>query len=108
MPIELALHKLFLIVMSSSTSRIAELAALIAQHTTQVDNYLSEHNFPQPSFNADGPAGLDLALEIEESRNAILRATQELNDLLQHPRDLLFNPEVQETSKLCILTLIMG
>jgi hypothetical protein len=81
--------------MSSSQSRIAELAATIAQHTQRVDGYLSDHSVLQPSFNADGPAGLDLPPGIEESRNAVLRATQELNDLLTHPRDLIFDDQVR-------------
>ncbi|KNG48072.1 s-adenosyl-l-methionine-dependent methyltransferase [Stemphylium lycopersici] len=77
--------------MSPPQSRMAELAATIAQHTERVNSYLSEKDLPQPSFDADSPVDLGLPSDIEESRIAVLQASQELNDLLQRPRDLLFN-----------------
>ncbi|KAF2491084.1 putative O-methyltransferase [Lophium mytilinum] len=77
--------------MSSSQSRIAELAAAVAHHTQRIDRYLAENRLPYPSFDADGPANLGLPPDLEQSRTAALQATQELNDLLQGPRDLLFN-----------------
>jgi len=80
--------------MSSPSSRIAELAATIAHHTTRVDKFLSGNSLPQPSFDTHGPVDLDLPSEIEESRAAVLQATQELNDLLQGPRELIFNHQV--------------
>lgn len=79
--------------MSSSQSRIAELSEAIATHSRLVDEYLSNNNLPQPSFDADGPSNFDLPPEIEGSRAQVLAATQELNDLLQGPRNLLFNHE---------------
>lgn len=83
--------------MSSSQSRIAELAAAVAQHTQRIDNYLSEKRLPYPSFDADGPADLGLPPDLEQSRTVALQASQELNDLLQGPRDLLFNHQVRIT-----------
>ncbi|CAO2648170.1 Nn.00g090920.m01.CDS01 [Neocucurbitaria sp. VM-36] len=77
--------------MSSSQSRIAELAATIAQHTQRIDKYLAEKGLPYPSFDADGPDDLGLPPDLEPSRTAALQASQELNDLLQGPRELLFN-----------------
>ncbi|EUC41662.1 hypothetical protein COCMIDRAFT_8664 [Bipolaris oryzae ATCC 44560] len=77
--------------MSSPSSRIAELAATIVHHTTRVDKFLSGNSLPQPSFDSHGPVDLGLPSEIEESRVAVLQATQELNDLLQGPRELIFN-----------------
>ncbi|RAQ98860.1 putative O-methyltransferase [Stemphylium lycopersici] len=77
--------------MSSSQSRIAEIAATIAQHTQRVDEYLSKNSLPYPSFDASGPVDLGLPSELEESRNIVLRATQELNDLLHSPKELIFN-----------------
>ncbi|KAH8696533.1 putative O-methyltransferase [Talaromyces proteolyticus] len=77
--------------MSSAQSRIAELAAAVALHTHRVDSYLAENGLPYPSFDADGPVDLRLPPEIEQSRTAALQASQELNDLLQGPRDLIFN-----------------
>ncbi|OTA97997.1 hypothetical protein M426DRAFT_77207 [Hypoxylon sp. CI-4A] len=77
--------------MASSQSRIAELAAAVATHTNRIDDYLSEKGLPHPSFKADGPTDLKLPSDIEQSRSIALEASQELNDLLQGPRDLLFN-----------------
>ena len=83
--------------MSSPQSRIAELSTTIAQHTQKIDDYLAANNLPHPSFEADGPVDLGLPPEIEKSRTAALQASQELNDLLQGPRDLLFNHQVRKT-----------
>ncbi|EED16326.1 O-methyltransferase, putative [Talaromyces stipitatus ATCC 10500] len=77
--------------MASAQSRIAELATTVAQHTRRIDSYLAEKDLPYPSFDAGGPVDLGLPPEIEESRTIVLEASQELNDLLQGPRDLLFN-----------------
>lgn len=80
-----------------SQSRIAELASAVAQHTQRVDSYLTENNLPQPSFDANGPVHLRLPADIEKSRIAALQASQELNDLLRGPRELIFDLEVYNT-----------
>jgi hypothetical protein len=90
--------------MSSPQSRIAELAAAIAQHTQRVDDYLTNNGLPHPSFHVDGPDDFELPPELEESRSIILQASQELNDLLQKPKDLLFNHQVRNASNLEDLT----
>ncbi|KAK7192329.1 hypothetical protein DPSP01_004918 [Paraphaeosphaeria sporulosa] len=77
--------------MTSSQSRIAELAAAVAQNTQLIDQYLSEKGLPHPSFDATGPADFNLPPELEQARVAVLQATQELNDLLQGPRNLVEN-----------------
>jgi hypothetical protein len=82
----------------------------VAQHTQTIDNYLAKKGLPYPSFDADGPADLGLPPHIEQSRTAALQASQELNDLLQGPRDLLFNHHVcliQCRPKLRVLLLIL-
>lgn len=84
--------------MASSQSRIAELAATVATHTDRVDSYLSKEGLPHPSFEANGPGDLKLPPEIEQSRSMVIEASQELNDLLQGPRNLLFNHEVSAIS----------
>ncbi|KAI1205456.1 putative O-methyltransferase [Annulohypoxylon truncatum] len=86
--------------MSSTQSRIAELAATVATHTNRIDSYLSKKGLPYPSFGADGPSDLNLPPEIEQSRRAVLEASQELNDLLQGPRNLLSNHEVSQPATL--------
>jgi hypothetical protein len=89
-----ALFVLIKMILPSSQSRIAELATTISQHTRCVDDYLTENDSLHPSFHVDGPAELRLPSEIEQSRIIALQASQELNDLLQKPKDLLFNHQV--------------
>jgi hypothetical protein len=83
--------------MSSSRSKIADLATRVAIHTQKVDAYLAEKSLPQPSFDEDGPLDLGLPADIEQSRIIVLQATQELNDLLKGPRDLLFEHHVRRS-----------
>jgi hypothetical protein len=83
----------------SSQSRIAELAAIVSEQTARIDNFLAEQRLPYPSFEADGPTELNLSPELEHARVMVLQATQELNDLLQGPRDLLFNHEVRTSTR---------
>ncbi|KAI8629700.1 putative O-methyltransferase [Xylariaceae sp. FL1651] len=77
--------------MAASQSRIAQLASTVAAYTQQIDDYLNQNSLQHPSFEADGPSDLGLPPHLEQLRGAVLEATQELNDLLQGPRDLLFN-----------------
>jgi hypothetical protein len=86
-----------LLAMSSNPSRIAELAAVVASHTKQIDDHLTANGLPQPSFDTDGPAELQLPPQLEQARAVVLQATQELNDLLQGPRELLFNHHVRSS-----------
>lgn len=78
-----------------SQSRIADLAAAIATHTSQIDGYLTEKGLPYPSFDVKAPVNLALSPDIEKSRCAVLEASQELNDLLQGPKDLILNHQVR-------------
>jgi hypothetical protein len=80
--------------MSSTQSRIAQLSAIISENTQEVDKFITEKQLPHPSFDAKAPVDLGLPPDIERARSAVLQATQELNDLLQKPRDLLLNHHV--------------
>ena len=75
-----------------STSRIAELAAVISSNTGKVDKYLQEKALPQPSFEIDGPTNpiSDAPEEIEEARKCAVEASIELQQLLQGVDSLLF------------------
>lgn len=79
--------------MATSQSRLAELANAVAVHTQRIDSYLCEKALPH-SFAADSPVDLSLPPELKQSRLAVLEASQELNDLLRGPKDLLFNHHV--------------
>ncbi|KAL8950913.1 MAG: hypothetical protein Q9222_003079 [Ikaeria aurantiellina] len=68
------------------TSTLSHLASVIALNTIRVDEYLEEHDLPQPSFDVDGP--LDLGIKsgrVEKARHAAIDAATELLDLLQGP-----------------------
>ncbi|KAF1969842.1 S-adenosyl-L-methionine-dependent methyltransferase [Bimuria novae-zelandiae CBS 107.79] len=93
--------------MSSNPSRIAELAALVASHTARIDECLAEKGLLQPSFDTNGPAELHLPPQLEQARSIVLQAIQELNDLLQGPRELLLNHHIgSKHNRLVYLKLI--
>lgn len=78
------------------TTRITELAAIIAANTSKVDDYLTAHGSPQPSFDVDGPADIKFpsdAADIDAARTTAIEASIELQDLLQGNRSLL-RPQV--------------
>ena len=79
-----------------ATSRIRELAAVIAANTEQLDAHFSEKGLPSPSFDPDSPADLLLDSEVIATRQAILDATEELNALMQGPIDLLTRQPVSQ------------
>ncbi|KAL2036960.1 hypothetical protein N7G274_010245 [Stereocaulon virgatum] len=65
-----------------SISRIAELASVIQAHTLIVDEYVSSHRLPSPSFDVSMPPQLHLPETIESFATAIIEATSELHSLL--------------------------
>ncbi|KAI0868318.1 hypothetical protein GGS24DRAFT_506898 [Hypoxylon argillaceum] len=80
--------------MSATQSRITQLASIVASSTQKIDEYIAQNSLPYPSFDPDAPADLGLPPDLEKQRAAVLEATQGLNDLLQGPRELLFNHRV--------------
>jgi len=76
--------------MSAPKSRIADLSSTIVHHTHLIDTYLTEQSLPQPSFDPAGPSNLSLSSSLESSRAIVLSATQELNDLLQGPHNIIW------------------
>ncbi|KAF2791438.1 putative O-methyltransferase [Melanomma pulvis-pyrius CBS 109.77] len=77
--------------MSSSSSRIVELANIIQTNTQAVDGYLASKGLPAPSFAADNPPTLLFGhgAEIEASRQAVVDATDELQALMLGPTGTL-------------------
>ena len=78
--------------MSSSTTRIAELATLIADNTATVDSYLKTHNLPTPSFDPNGPLTIPIAAhetEIVKAQDTVVASTQELHNLIKGPTEML-------------------
>lgn len=78
-----------------ATSRISELASLIAVHTAAVDEYFSSSNLPEPSFSPEFPAQVLSEAKIAASRQIILEATDELHSLLLGPVGALTSPSVR-------------
>jgi hypothetical protein len=85
---------------SNMSSRIADLSSTIAHHTALIDKYLAANQLSQPSFASDGPVTLGLTDELEQSRNVVVQATQELNELMIGPREIVFGHDVR-FSKSC-------
>ena len=79
-----------------ATSRIGELAAVIATNTKHLDAHFSKNGLPSPSFDPDSPVDLLLGNEVIATRQAILDATEELNALMQGPIDLLTRQPVSQ------------
>jgi len=76
-------------------SRIQELARIISTHTDHIDRFLTSQNLPTPSFDIDGPETLNLPDDIQKSRDIVIEATAELQELLQGPKELLIANSVR-------------
>lgn len=77
---------------TTTTTRIAELAALISENTSIVDTYLKSHHLPTPSFNADGPPTVPIPANeraIVEAQDVVIASTQELHSLMKGPTEML-------------------
>ncbi|KAI0139471.1 putative O-methyltransferase [Hypoxylon sp. NC0597] len=72
-------------------THIVRLATTILTHTHIIDEHLAKSKLPYPSFEADGPVDLNYLKNVEASRLKVIEATQELNDLLQGPKELVLN-----------------
>lgn len=78
--------------MAGSTTRIAELSALIAKNTSIVDAYLNSHYLPTPSFNVDGPLTIPIPAhekDIIYAQDTVIASTQELHNLMKGPTEML-------------------
>lgn len=79
-----------------ATSRISELALLIARYTTEVENDLMADGLPCPTFDVDQPPTLVHNPKIAAARQAILEATDELHALMLGPISLVILPSVRQ------------
>ncbi|KAF2680956.1 S-adenosyl-L-methionine-dependent methyltransferase [Lentithecium fluviatile CBS 122367] len=68
-------------------SRIIELAHLISENTSTIENALVAHKLPTPSF--DPAVSVTFPADITVARDIVLDATQELHDLLIPPMNLI-------------------
>ena len=81
--------------MSSSQSRLAELASSISANTTKIDDYLTSNNLPKPSFEIDSPVDLKLPKDIWTAQDAVLGESTELKELLLGPRQTVVEYQVR-------------
>ena len=89
----------------SSASKIVQLSALIAKHTTTINNFFVENKLPTPSFEADALWSLpipDDAEEVKSARLAVIEACAELQALVTGPKEFLY---VNVKNLLAIVTL---
>lgn len=61
-----------------SQSEIVYLASMITSNTKIVNNYLSTHGLPSPSFDVSAPLKTDLPDDIAEANDAVIESTSEL------------------------------
>jgi hypothetical protein len=78
-----------------STSRIVQLAQLIASQTAIVDEHIRNNDLAQPSFEPDGPIEpiQKATPQVKAATNDVIEAAIELRQLLEGPVKLLL-PEV--------------
>ncbi|KAM0474289.1 hypothetical protein ACHAPX_007623 [Trichoderma viride] len=73
---------------ASQEPRMGVLAEIIRVETEKLEAYLKEHGITQPSFHVDAPLDFPhLPDEIQESRQKIVFATNELANLVRGPRE---------------------
>ena len=73
-----------------ATSLMSQLATTIAHQTTILDSYFKSQEGPRPSFDTDGLREFSsLPDDIQQARLELLRATQELQDLVTGPAESL-------------------
>ena len=65
-----------------ASTRTVELASMIAEHTTNVDNFLVSKGLPTPSFDPDAPQDIIFPDSVAASQEFIVEATDELHSLI--------------------------
>lgn len=67
------------------TPSILELSSIISENTKILNDYLTSHNLPTPSFDEDSPLGLPLPPHIVACQDIIHNAASDLKALMQGP-----------------------
>lgn len=70
---------------SSSSTKIIELSSTISTSVDKINRFNEEHGLPTQSFDPDAPPTYDYPPDIEEARQQVLSATDELHALLAGP-----------------------
>jgi hypothetical protein len=80
-----------------SDTRISKLAELIQSNTEKLDKYLNEKGLKTPTFEIDAPEKLQLPADLEQVRQVILDATDELHRLILGPKQYLTGFSVSDS-----------
>lgn len=92
----------------SSGTRITELANIILESTAVVNDYLTSHGLPTPSFDVSGPSNIDFPTQEKEvvaAQIRVLGATNELYSLMQGPTSMLMEISVSSATSTTLHTL---
>lgn len=73
---------------NASTTRLTQLATSILESVAELEEKLSNQDFPSPTFDEDAPALLPK--DTVQVRDSIVDAAAEVQDLLQGPLDIIF------------------
>lgn len=74
--------------LASQAPRMGVLAEIIRVETEKLETYLKENGIAQPSFHVDAPSDFpQLPDDIQQSRQKIVFATNELANLVRGPRE---------------------
>ena len=79
------------------STRITELANLIASKTAIVNEYFEFHGIPSPTFDINGTTKILIPVQLKEivkAHNDVLEATRELHALMQGPRAMIMETTV--------------
>lgn len=79
------------------SSRVSQLASIIAQNTAKYEAWCSNHGLPLPSFDVDYPVKSNLPDDISKARQAVIESTVELNALMLGPAGFL-DTQMREVS----------
>jgi hypothetical protein len=80
--------------MASKERRIVELSNIIGVNTAKIDRYLSENNLPEPTFDAEDSNSLTFPSEIQDTREEVLNASLELQELLLGAKEVIADFQV--------------
>jgi hypothetical protein len=88
----------------SQSTRITELANIISDSTTIVNDYFESRGLPTPSFDVSGPSRIDFPpqeKQIADARMRVLEATDELHRLMQGPTAMVMEISVRKAPFFC-------
>ncbi|OKL61872.1 hypothetical protein UA08_02509 [Talaromyces atroroseus] len=74
------------------TTKITELSTSISRNVAKINRFNEENDLPTQSFEPNAPTTYDYPPDIEEARQAVLLATDELHALMAGPANALMAP----------------